>query len=220
MSELVVLTKQDLVGILKRISGEITNQKDYLSSLDTEIGDGDHGFSMAAGFTSVAQKLDEFSQLSIGGLLKKTGFELIKTIGGAAGAIFGTLFTGQASYYEQNLAGKETLSLEDLSLMIAEALDQIKGRGGAGPGDKTMIDALEPAVNALKSSGLQGLSLLEGFQKAAEKAREGAESTRSMIGKHGRSKNLGERGLGYVDPGSVSTAVIFNIIADYIQEHS
>jgi len=142
MSDLQVLTKQNLVEILDRISAEINRQKDALSRLDTEIGDGDHGFSMASGFSSVSNKLEDFSQNNIGGLLKKTGFELIKTIGGAAGAVFGTLFTGQASFYEKNLAEKETLSLDDLSGMFTEALVQIKRRGGAPPGDKTMLDAL------------------------------------------------------------------------------
>jgi dihydroxyacetone kinase-like protein len=218
MSELEALTKEDLVRILQRIASEISNQKDYLSSLDTEIGDGDHGFSMAAGFRSVAEKLDEFALLPIGNLLKKTGFELIKTIGGAAGAIFGTLFTAQAAYYENNLESKDSLDLEDLSLMFAQALEQIKARGGASPGDKTMVDALEPAVDALKSSRQQGYTLSSAFQIAAEKAREGAEATRSMIGRHGRSKNLGERGLGYIDPGAVSTALIFGVFCDYIQD--
>jgi dihydroxyacetone kinase-like protein len=217
MAGLQKLTKQNLVELLGRIAREIIRQKDDLSRLDTEIGDGDHGFNMASGFGSVADKLDEFSQDTIGVLLKKTGFELIKTIGGAAGAVFGTMFTGQASYFDKNLSEKESLSLEDISNMYLEALEQIKRRGGAEPGDKTMLDALEPAVLSLQKSSRGGLSFNEAFMNAAVCAREGAESTRNMIAKHGRAKNLGERAIGYIDPGSVSTAVFFEVIADYIQ---
>jgi len=220
MAELQAITKQHLVDILDRIAEEIIRQKDDLSRLDTEIGDGDHGFSMASGFGSVADKLEEFSQNTIGELLKKTGFELIKTIGGAAGAVFGTMFTGQAAYFNKNLADKESLSLEDLSNMYIEALEQIKRRGGAAPGDKTMLDALEPAVNSLQKSSQDGLSLAEAFSIAAVSAREGSESTRNMVAKHGRAKNLGERAIGYLDPGSVSTAVFFEVIADYIQKQA
>jgi len=218
MTEINTLSKSNLVEIIERISAEIIDQKDVLSRLDTEIGDGDHGFSMATGFGSVSEKIVEYSQLPIGGMLKKIGFELIKTIGGAAGAVFGTMYTGQASYYDKNLAGKEHLSLGDLSMMYSEALRQVKRRGGANMGDKTMVDALEPAVVSLEQSHLDGASFQEAFSMAAEQARSGAEETRSMVAKHGRAKNLGERALGYIDPGAVSTALMFEVIRDYLLE--
>ena len=212
------ITRQDLLAILERLAAAFEDQKDHLSRLDTEIGDGDHGFSMASGFKSAAQRREEFSQLPIGDLLKKTGFELIKTIGGAAGAVFGTLFTGQASYYQQHLEGKETLSLQELSGMYREALAQIKRRGGAEAGDKTMLDALVPAVLALEETAAQGMSPGDAFHVAARRPRSGALSTKDMVAKHGRAKNLGERALGFLDPGSVSTALIFEVMADYFTE--
>jgi dihydroxyacetone kinase-like protein len=170
---------------------------------------------MASGFKSVADKLDQLSELPIGDLLKKTGFELIKTIGGAAGAVFGTLFTGQASIYQANPEGKESLTLQQWSEMFTEALAQIQRRGGAQLGDKTMLDALQPAVTALEEAAAQNADLGDAFQTAARRARSGALSTKDMIAKHGRAKNLGERALGFVDPGSVSTALIFETLADY-----
>jgi dihydroxyacetone kinase-like protein len=218
MSDPNVVTKQDLIEILKRLADEFERQKDYLSMLDTEIGDGDHGFSMASGFNSVADKLEEFSQLSIGELLKKTGFELIKTIGGAAGAVFGTLFTGQAFYYEKNLGDKESLTLQDLSEMFKEALAQIKRRGGAQPGDKTMLDALEPAVLALGEAAARGATLGDAFMDADLKARMGASRTKDMVAKHGRAKNLGFRAVGFIDPGAWSTALIFGVLSKYFFE--
>ena len=171
---------------------------------------------MAGGFTSFLNKIEEYSELDIGNLLKKGGFELIKTIGGAAGAVFGTFFTGQASYYESNLQGRESINLADLAAMITEALEQIKKRGMAQPGDKTMVDALQPAALELTRAAEAGASLPEGMQRAAAKAREGAESTSDMAAKRGRSRNLGERSRGYVDPGAISTALIFEAMSEYV----
>lgn len=210
------LTKQNIADMVRHIREKIEENKSYLSKLDTEIGDGDHGFSMAGGFTSFLNKIEEYSELDIGNLLKKGGFELIKTIGGAAGAVFGTFFTGQASYYESNLQGRESINLADLAAMINEALEQIKKRGMAQPGDKTMVDALHPASRELTRAAEAGASLPEAMQRAAEKAREGAESTRDMAAKRGRSRNLGERSRGYVDPGAISTALIFEAMSEYV----
>ncbi|KPJ85092.1 MAG: hypothetical protein AMS17_14985 [Spirochaetes bacterium DG_61] len=212
------VTGADLKEILTRIHFTIEEHKAYLSKLDTEIGDGDHGFSIANGFKNVHDKLDEFGAGGIGDLLKKSGFEIIKVVGGASGAVFGTLFTGQASYYSKNLIGKETLSLADLTNMLSEALTQIKQRGGAQAGDKTMIDALEPAIGELLKAVQGNLSFREAFEKAAARAKEGAENTKNMVAKRGRSKNVGERSLGFIDPGAMSTALIFSSIADYFKE--
>ncbi len=215
MSSIDEISKEDIVKILENIYRKIDENKDYLSKLDTEIGDGDHGFSIANGFKNVYSKLDDFSKDSIGDLLKKCGFELIKTVGGSAGAVFGTFFTGQASYYTRNLNGKVKLSLEDITNMLNEALTQIKKRGNAQIGDKTMIDAFEPALNELVAGVEQNISFAKAFEKAAQKANEGVESTKNMIAKHGRSKNVGERGIGFIDPGSMSTYLIFSTMADY-----
>jgi len=212
------ITKDDFIGLFKAIHARVEENQEYLSRLDTEIGDGDHGFSMASGFKSLNEKLEEYSSLSIGELLKKGGFELIKTIGGASGAVFGTFFTGQGAYYEKNLNNKETLSLKDLTAMLDEALQQIKKRGNAEPGDKTMVDAMYPAVEGLKKACEKELTFSRAFDIAAEKAYQGAEKTKDMVAKRGRSKNLGDRSKGYVDPGAVSTSLIFRAMADYFSE--
>lgn len=212
------ITKEEFIGALRAISEIIEENKEYLSRLDTEIGDGDHGFSMANGFKSMADKLDEYRELSIGEILKKSGFELIKKIGGAAGAIFGTLFTAQASYYQKSLENKNTLSLRELVSMLEEAETQIQKRGGAKPGDKTMIDAFTPAIEALKKATEKNMSFGEAFGLAAEEAQKGAESTKNMIAKKGRSKNLGDRSIGYIDPGAESTHLIFKALADYFSK--
>jgi len=209
------ITKSDLVEMIKRIYRTVEDNKDVLSKLDTEIGDGDHGFGMAKGFKAFADNLDAFSQLDIGGMLKKGGFEMIKTMGGASGAIFGTMFTAQAQFYEKNLKGKESLALDDVTWMLCEALEQIKKRGNAEPGDKTMIDAFEPAIDALSNAVDDGLGFKEAFINAADAAARGAERTKDMVATHGRSKNLGERSRGHMDPGAKSTFLIFRAMADY-----
>lgn len=219
MSAIETLSKPDLANIMRRIRDTMEAKKDYLSNIDTQIGDGDHGFSMSQGFDHVCAKLDDFEKEDIGGFLKKCGFEMIRAIGGAAGAIYGTFFTAQASYYNTHLGGKEKLEPADIIGMLAEALNQIKKRGGAKIGDKTMVDALEPAVGELKRSMENGLNLKDMFQKAAHKAAEGAENTKTMVAKHGRSKYLGDKSLGFVDPGAVSMAFIFDTIADYLSNH-
>ena len=214
MSRRETLTKADLVNIIGGIGDCMEANKAHLSKLDTEIGDGDHGFSMSQGFSSLRAKMDDFAAEDIGTLMKKCGFEMIKVIGGAAGAIFGTFFTAQASYYQTHLKGKEALTPADITGMFAEALTQIKKRGGAQQGDKTLVDALEPAVDELRRCLEKGLTLREMFQKASLKAAQGAENTKSMVAKHGRAKYLAERSLGFIDPGSVSMSLIFKIIAE------
>jgi phosphoenolpyruvate---glycerone phosphotransferase subunit DhaL len=216
MSTPEIVTKFDLVNIMRKIRDTMEAQKDYLSKTDTQIGDGDHGFNMSQGFNNVCAKMEVFEKEDIGGFLKKSGLEMIKTIGGAAGAIYGTFFTAQATCYHRQLNGREVLAPKDITEMLAEALDQIKKRGGAKIGDKTMVDALEPAVEELSRGVASGMKLKEMFEKAALKAAEGAENTKTMVAKHGRSKYVGERSLGFVDPGAVSMALIFKAIADYL----
>jgi dihydroxyacetone kinase-like protein len=213
-----VITKDDLINMIELLYRTIDGQKEELSRLDTEIGDGDHGFSIANGFRNLYEKLDDYGKLEIGAFLKKGGFELIKNVGGAAGAVFGTFFTGQASYYDKNLSGKENLDLEDVAAMFTEALAQIKKRGNARPGDKTMVDALEPAVQSLSESAASEVPLAEAFKTAARKADEGAERTRDMVATRGRAKNLGERSLGYMDPGAKTTALIIATMAEYLSQ--
>jgi dihydroxyacetone kinase-like protein len=216
MSTIESISKSDLANIICGIRDTMEDKKDYLSKIDTQIGDGDHGFSMSQGLHNVCAKLEEFEKEEIGGFLKKCGFEIIRAIGGAAGAIYGTFFTAQASYYNSHLMGKEELEPADIIGMLTEALNQIKKRGGAQTGDKTLVDALEPAVNELNRSMEAGMALKEMFQNAAHKASEGAENTKTMVARHGRSKFVGDRSLGFVDPGAVSMALMFATIADYL----
>jgi dihydroxyacetone kinase-like protein len=212
------LEPSDLIQIVDRMDHKFQDQKEYLSELDSEIGDGDHGFSMAKGFHQFNQLAKDFSTQSIGDILQKGGLELVKTIGGAAGAIFGTLFTGQAKYYTKHLLDKDRLNCSEVAAMWTYALEQITLIGKANPGDKTMVDALHPAVLALTQEAESGASLGTAFSNASIAARSGADATANMIGKHGRAKHLGQRSLGKVDPGAVSVVLILEIFAKYFSE--
>ncbi len=140
------------------------------------------------------------------------GFALIKEVGGASGTIFGSLFLGMAKVAKD----RSTISVTELSEMLGEGLAQIQRRGKAQPGDKTMVDALFPATESLKASAREGVVLSEAVRRAAEAARQGAEATRNMIGKHGRAKYFKEKSIGWQDAGATTVAVILESIAEGI----
>jgi dihydroxyacetone kinase-like protein len=211
------LSKIDLIQAIRAIQAKIEANKEYLSRLDTEIGDGDHGFSMAIGLSSYAARLEEIKDRDIGGVLRFGGLELIRTVGGAAGAVFGTFFAGQGAYCDEHLKGREAISLSDFAGMMAEALRQVQLRGKAEVGDKTMVDALSPAVRELARCNAERCSFPNAVRRAALAARIGAESTRDMVGKRGRAKNLGERGRNHIDPGAMSMALIFEAISEHVR---
>jgi dihydroxyacetone kinase-like protein len=196
------------------VSRGMVEAKDLLTQADKAIGDGDHGIGMARGFEAVERKLQgqEFSALD--DLLKMVGTALLMSIGGAAGAVFGTLFRGGA----ERLAGQQVLDSEALAAMLSEGLQAVRQRGGAKPGDKTMVDALEPA--AARARDLASLPLTESLASVTEAARLGMESTKEMIASVGKAKTLGERALGHSDPGAISMHLILKLMAEYVTGES
>lgn len=195
--------------ILGNISAAIWKEKERLSQLDSHIGDGDHGFGMANGLRIGFEKVSQTSEGSIEVYLKAIGFALIKEVGGASGTIFGSLFLGMAKAAKD----REEVALADFCAMLAEGLALVQQRGKAEPGDKTMIDAVYPAVTSLKQSLAEGLPLVEAFQRAAQAAQAGAEQTKNMIGKHGRAKYFREKSIGFQDAGATTMAVVISTIA-------
>ena len=193
------------------VSIKMEEIKDTLTQADKAIGDGDHGIGMARGFLEVIKKLEGAHYTSIGHLLSAIGMTLMKSIGGAAGAIFGTLFSGAG----KNLKEREIFNSNSLSIMLNDGLDAVKERGRAIPGDKTMVDALEPA--AIKSKETVNHNLYEALKLVIEEARLGMEKTKEMIATIGKAKPLGERSLGHSDPGAISTYLILNYMAEYLE---
>jgi dihydroxyacetone kinase-like protein len=204
------LTVSEAKDMFLNVSQQMVQSKDLLTQADKAIGDGDHGIGMARGFEAVQQKLAAQSYETIGDLLKSIGATLMTSIGGAAGAIFGTFFRGGA----KNLSGARLFDSASLSMMLRDGLEAVRERGKAKPGDKTMVDALAPA--SVKASELISASLHEALKCVAEASKEGMEKTKEMVATLGKAKTLGERSLGHPDPGSMSTYLILKFMLKFI----
>lgn len=202
-----------VIEILTQIAEKIDENKGYLSELDATIGDGDHGINMSKGFKAVTEKLKEDDGVDIAGVLKKTGMALVSTVGGASGPLYGTAFMKSA----MSVNGKTEIDIKDFSNMLKDALDGIKMRGKATAGEKTMIDALEPALEAINKGIEQGLESKEILKLAKEAAYNGVEYTKTIIATKGRASYLGERSIGHQDAGATSSAIILETIYEAIE---
>jgi dihydroxyacetone kinase-like protein len=206
------LDLQQIKEMFVFIAKKMIESKDILTNADQAIGDGDHGIGMARGFEAVRQKLIESEFNTLGELLKAIGMSLLSSIGGAAGAIFGTFFKGSA----KNLDDYAVLNSESLSMMLLDGLLAVKVRGKAEPGDKTMVDALEPAASKARRLIDQPLDLA--LAEISEEANKGMEKTKNMIATIGKSKTLGERSLGYPDPGAISISLILKYMSEFVKD--
>jgi dihydroxyacetone kinase-like protein len=204
------LSLQETQEMFIRLALGRIDSKDLLTQADKAIGDGDHGVGIARGFEAVRQRMEGGAFTAIDELLKTIGMTLMTSIGGASGVVFGTLFQGGA----KQLGGRSVFDSEALSLLLLDGLDAVKKRGKANPGDKTMVDALEPA--ALKSQELRMVPLDESLIAVTEAARQGMEGTKDLVATKGKAKTLGERSLGHPDPGAVSTYLILKFMMEYV----
>ncbi len=179
-----------------------------LCELDSVVGDGDHGITVRKGYQKVESSINEQNPDTMSGLMLSAGLGLADTAGGAIGPILATMFLG----FSDSLKGKEELGVSDLADMFAAGLARIQDLGGAKAGDCTMVDTLLPFVESLRNA--QTDDVKEALLAAAEKGFEGSESTRDMIPKLGRAKNLAERAIGYLDAGSRSMYYFLKGFAD------
>lgn len=194
---------------LLNVAEEIMLQKDYLTKLDAACGDGDFGVGMYMGFKNAKQSIEQYEGDDIGVLLEKVGTVILSSVGGASGPIFGTLFVESGRVVK----GKANINLQDVAAMFEVALQKICRLGGAKPGDKTLVDALEPAVKELRRAADEGLTIVEAFERATKAADEGAKSTENLIAKQGKARYLGAETLGHPDPGAVATYLIFKAMS-------
>jgi dihydroxyacetone kinase-like protein len=188
----------------------LDENSNYLTKLDAAIGDGDHGINMDRGFKAVMLKMPEVADKDIGTIFKTVGMTLISTVGGAAGPLYGTFFL-QAG---MKSTGKMELNLEDWMLALEAAVAGVVMRGKAELGDKTMVDALSPAVDSLKHSMDDNLSIGQAIQLSAEAAKQGMVDTIPWVARKGRASYLGERSAGHQDPGATSSYLILQAAAD------
>lgn len=186
---------------IREIAARVEEQRGYLTELDAAIGDADHGSNMNRGFKAALERLDATPPENISGALRTVAMALIGKVGGAAGPLYGTMFMemGKAAGDRESLDGKALVEV------LRAGIDGVESRGKAAEGDKTMIDALEPAHAALAEAVASGAGLEEAVERAEAAAKEGMEATIPLVARKGRASYLGERSAGHQDPGATST---------------
>ena len=189
-------------------AADIAEQRDYLVDLDRAIGDGDHGENMDRGFKAAVEALEQAQPGSVAEVLKTVAKTLMSTVGGAAGPLYGTAFLRASK-----AAGNGELDGAGAAAVIAGALEGIQARGKATTGEKTMVDAWTPALEAARAAAESGSDAAAVFEAAATAAEAGAASTEPMRATKGRASYLGERSIGHLDPGAVSTSLILRAAA-------
>lgn len=204
-----LLTRDDVLAWITRYADVIADNRQRLTDLDAAIGDGDHGANMDRGFKAVAAKLPALADADIGAIFKAVGMTLLSTVGGASGPLYGTFFLQAA----QPLAGKTELDLSDWVAAVEMGVNGIIKRGRAEVGEKTMVDALAPALAALKAAAQAGMGWKPAAQRAADAAQQGALSTVPLVARKGRASYLGERSAGHQDPGATSAFLLFDSLA-------
>lgn len=209
---MTVVTTKHVIGFITAMSESIVMHCDELNQLDSALGDGDHGTGISTAFVAAVETVNGLENPTIMDVLKTTSTILMNRMGGASGALFGTFFLKGAIVTK----GKEHLSQSDMDVLLQAGLDGVKQRGRSTVGDKTMIDALSPAVEAFIISS----NFDEAWKLAAVSARQGAESTKELIAKHGRAKFIGERAIGHQDAGATTIALMFEAIQNYWEENA
>ena len=201
-------------SILVAVADAMDAHKDELTALDQPIGDSDHGINMARGFDAVRKRLPALASESLPGLLKTVGSTIVSKVGGSSGPLYGTLFRkiGVA------LRGVDEVSVDSLAAGLAKAIAGIEELGGAKPGDKTMLDAMQPALEALEAARDEGLPLAEALGRAADAAEAGAQATIPLVARKGRASYLGERSVGHKDPGAASFALLARTVATRVSQ--
>jgi phosphoenolpyruvate---glycerone phosphotransferase subunit DhaL len=194
---------------IRTYAGAIEREKDNLTALDAAIGDADHGINMDRGMKAALERLEGTPDGDAGGIAKAVAMALISKVGGAAGPLYGTFFLqlGTAA------GGKATLSPGEWADALEAGIGGVQTRGKAEPGDKTMLDALRPALDELRAALGEGAALPDALRRSASAARHGAEATVPLIARKGRASYLGERSRGHQDPGATSSALLLESAA-------
>ena len=199
---------QATLDVVREMAAAMEEHRRYLTKLDSEIGDGDHGNNMHRGFQAALERLDSADSSSPADVLKTVSMALVSRVGGAAGPLYGTAFLRAST----TLQDRDEVTAEDAAEVLEAALGGIKQRGKAEVGDKTIVDALQPAVEAAKGVASNG-SVAEVFRAAADAAEEGAEATVPLTARKGRASYLGDRAQGHQDPGATSTYYLLDAAA-------
>lgn len=209
------ITANDVIFMMSKVSEKMIDSLDLLTDAD-KMGDGDHGIGMKRGFTAVLKTLDTLADLKnndLKSVFMNIGKTLMMNAGGASGAIFGTMYRSGG----ENLKGRTELDSETFARFLKDGLDGVMARGKAKPGDKTVIDALFPAVKSSAQSAEDKKTLSETLKKAAYAAREGVEATKNMVATTGKAKTLGSRTIGHLDPGALSVSIMLETMSNWLE---
>jgi phosphoenolpyruvate---glycerone phosphotransferase subunit DhaL len=204
------VTTAALDAWVRRFAELVTQERDHLTELDSAIGDADHGSNLDRGMTAAVAALDELGAAGAGPTFSKVGMTLVSTVGGASGPLYGTLFLRMGTA----LGDVPSVSSEQVGVALRAGLEGVVARGKAQAEDKTMYDALAPAVDALEAGLKDGLGLGDALAQARAAADAGRDATIPMLARKGRASYLGERSVGHQDPGATSVALLVAAAAD------
>jgi phosphoenolpyruvate---glycerone phosphotransferase subunit DhaL len=209
---LCFMTNEDNLRWLQRVADVLHENAAYLTQLDSPIGDADHGINMDRGFKAVSGKFPTMTEMDVSTQLKTVGMTLVSTVGGASGPLYGTAFLRAGAA----VAGKQEIDAADVVSMLDAFLGGIVARGKAHTGEKTMVDALTPAVEAAKQALAEGVTLKELALRSSQAAEEGMKATIPLLATKGRASYLGERSIGHQDPGATSSWLILRCLAETV----
>jgi dihydroxyacetone kinase-like protein len=212
----VSISRNAVVAWIEAVAEVIKANKAYLTQLDSDIGDADHGTNMDRGFQAVLGKLPGVADKDIGTVLKTVGATLVSTVGGAGGPLYGTFFLQMGT----TATGKLELTLADWAAALEAGVSGVVMRGKADLGDKTMVDALTPALEALKTAADERATLPQALRRSATAAEQGMLATIHLVARKGRASYLGERSAGHQDPGATTTYLLLKAAADTWSEAS
>lgn len=205
-----MIKSEEVIAILDRIGDKIIEEKDYLTELDRPIGDNDHGINMAKGFTEVKKKLPSLKGQDLGSIFKAVGMTLVSTVGGSSGPLYGTAFMKMG----MSLTAKKEMSFPEFLTAFKAGVEGVGQRGRSTTEEKTMLDAMVPALKAMEAASERGQDAREALKEGAAAALAGAEHTKELIATKGRASYLGERGIGHQDPGATSFTYMLQTAAE------
>lgn len=205
-----MVSRDDIVAWVDALQKVYAENKEYLTDLDAKIGDADHGINLDRGYSAVVKKLAETNPPDVSSVLKTVAMTLISSVGGASGPLYGTLFLRASTA----CTGKIELAAADVVAIFQAGLDGVLQRGKAQLEDKTMVDALTPAINAMQQALTNGADLKEILQQGVTAAELGMKGTIPLLAKKGRASYLGERSIGHQDPGATSSYLLLKTAAE------
>lgn len=209
-----MITRDSVLAWLREYRRVIGENKEYLTALDSAIGDADHGINMDRGFEAVIGKLPGVANSDIGSILKAVGMTLVSTVGGASGPLYGTFFMRAGAA----LANKSELAGQDLLAALEAGLEGVQQRGKAIAGEKTMVDALTPARDAMRATLQDGGDAQQALQAAVAAAEQGMKATIPMKATKGRASYLGDRSIDHQDPGATSSYLLLKTLAEVLND--